>query len=205
MVLTGCMDLAAQDSINISKATLCKKGEVYTMRGGLGGVFSKGMNHLQSTLEYKYKIRTGSTVWYKADKLSETIIKQYETKELQAPIILVGHSLGANGQINVAKALYRWHIPVALLVTVEAVLPAIIPPNVKKVLNLHQSSLVYVPLFNGLMVKAEDPTLTYVENVDVSKIKNISVNHFTIDKNQAVQDIMLRDIMAVFGNSSKCE
>ena len=50
------------------------------MRGGLGGIFSKGMNHLEDTLADQYHIYASSTVWFKAKNLSDTIIKRYNSK-----------------------------------------------------------------------------------------------------------------------------
>lgn len=201
--LSGCVDLAAQDSAKQLRTASYAKGDVYTMRGGLGGVFSKGMNTLQSTLERDHEIRTASTVWYKANELSDFIIHQYQTGKRRGPIVLIGHSLGANEQINVAQRLYGAHIPVELLVTVETVLPIKIPPNVKMALNLYQPSPIFVPMFSGLKVKAMDPHQTKIENIDVSTIEGISVNHFTIDKNTEVQKIMLQHILAVMSRPHK--
>jgi hypothetical protein len=108
--------------------------------------------------------------------------------------VLIGHSLGANEQIKVAQRLYRAHIPVDLLITVDAVAPVRVPPNVKYALNLYKPALV--PMLSGLKVKAEDPEFTYVNNLDVSKLNNINVNHFTIDKNKQIQKIMLESVLA---------
>lgn len=194
------MDLASQGVVKDKRAKYYTKGQVYTMRG-LGGIFSTGMNRLENTLENEYKIRTASTIWYKANTLSDYIIKHYETKELQGPIVLIGHSLGANEQIKVAQNLSRANIPVDLLVTVDAVSPVKVPPNVKQVLNLYKPA--FVPMFSGLKIKAVDPEFTYVDNFDVSRIKDVYVNHFTIDKNKEIQKIMLQKVLAVINDMNK--
>ena len=195
--LSGCIDLAANDGrnkhIDVKKITHAK-GEVYTMRGGLGGVFSKGMNRLEDTLANDYQIYSSSTVWYKADALSHAIIAQYKAKRKHGPIILVGHSLGANEQIKVAKNLAQADIPVALLLTVDAVSPIKVPPNVKQAFNIYKPS--FVPLFSGLRLKAVDPKSTEIENFNITTIKDARVNHFTIDGNQSVQKIMLEKVLA---------
>lgn len=164
------------------------------MRGGLGGIFSTGMNHLQNTLERKYHVKAESTVWYKQEQLSHYIINHYGSKELKGPLVLVGHSLGANDQIKVARSLLKANIPVALLITVDAVSPLPVPPNVKKVLNLYKPS--FVPMFSGLQIRAMNPGKTKVENLDVTTLKTIDVNHFTIDKHEEVQRIMLESTLA---------
>lgn len=196
LFLTACVDLAVNngknkkvDARNISQVT----GEVYTMRGGLGGVFSKGMNRLEDTLENDYRVYASSTVWYKGKALSRHIIQHHKTKQAYGPIILVGHSLGANEQIQVANDLNRAHIPVALLITVDAVLPTTVPPNVAYVFNIYKPS--FVPLFSGLALKASDPKRTRVKNVNVATIKGAHVNHFTLDGNEKIQKIMLNQIL----------
>lgn len=198
--ITGCMDLASQAPAKNKQGVVYKKGQVYTMRG-LGGIFSKGMNRLENTLDNDYNVRTASTIWYKADKLSDYIIEHRKYKKFQGPIILIGHSLGANEQIKVAQNLYKANIPVDLIITVDAVAPIRVPPNVKYVLNLYKPA--YVPMFSGLRIKAVDPEFTYVNNFDVSKLQNIYVNHFTIDKHKEIQKIMLDNVLAVINHSKR--
>jgi thioesterase domain-containing protein len=202
-LLSGCVDLAVNNGKNKQKIlnNTPLKGEVYTMRGGLGGVFSKGMNHLEDRLQNNYKIPSESTVWYKANALSQAIIKQYKEKNKRGPIILVGHSLGANEQIKVAKNLAQANIPVALLITVDAVSPIRVPPNVKQAINIYKPS--FVPMFSGLKLKAVNEKVTHIENINVNTLKNAHVNHFTIDKDQSVQDIMVDNILAALHAKDK--
>lgn len=172
-----------------------RKGQVYTMRG-LGGIFSRGMNRLEDTLEDKYHVRTSSTIWYKANELADFIHTHYMDKSLTGPIILIGHSLGANEQIKVAKDLAKWNIPVDLLMTIDAVCPIAVPANVKEVFNIYKPS--FVPMFSGLKLRpclSESPT--HINNFNVKCIKNVYVNHFTIDKNAAIQKIMLEKVLSI--------
>ena len=195
LLLSGCIDLAGTQSLaKNGHYRFYSKAQVYVMRGGLGGIFSTGMNRLQKNLERDYKIKTESTTWFKAYSLADYIVKHYGSKELPGPIVLVGHSLGANEQIKVARILARAHIPVALIITVDAVSPLEVSPNVKYVLNVYKPS--FVPMFSGLRVKAIDPTKTKIDNVDVDTIKEIGVNHFTIDKHSLVQKMMIDKILA---------
>jgi len=194
--LPGCIDLASNDGRD--KQTYLKtisqaKAQVYTMRGGLGGIFSKGMNRLEDNLKQDHRIYVSSTVWYKANTLSHFIIEHYTKNKVHGPIILVGHSLGANEQIKVAKSLARAHIPVALLMTVDAVSPVKVPANVEHAFNIYKPS--FVPMFSGLTLTAVDPKHTYIENVNVDTLKGVSVNHFTIDGDKMIQKIMLEEVL----------
>ena len=204
MFLTGCIDLAVNNKRHVQTArknTPYAKGEIYTMRGGLGGVFSKGMNHLEDTLADDYQISASSTVWFKAMPLSDAIIKRYKENKIHGPIILVGHSLGANDQIGVARQLAYADIPVDLLITIDPVLPLRIPPNVKQAVNIYKPS--FVPLFSGMALKADDPKLTQIENLNVDTLKGMGVNHFTIDKHKYVQKVMVDKILATLKNVKK--
>lgn len=196
--LTGCMDLASTQRTIDKNSSI--KGQVYTMRG-LGGIFSTGMNRLEDKFANDYKIRTASTIWYKANALSTFIIAHHQDKEWQGPIILIGHSLGANEQITVAKNLDRAHIPVALLITIDAVAPAKIPPNVQEVFNIYKPSIF--PLFSGRALHAVDPQKTHIVNFNVTKNTRVYVNHFTIDKKAEIQKIMLNKVISVINKANK--
>lgn len=200
--LVGCFDLAATQSMAKDKEYVFKsKAQVFVMRGGLGGIFSTGMNQLQHTLEKEYRIKTESTVWYKAHTLSHYIIKHYGTDTLPGPIILVGHSLGGNDQIKVAQSLYKAHIPVALLLTVDAVSPLEVPPNVREVVNIYKPS--FVPMFSGLLINPLDNKATRVQNINVNTIPQLNVNHFTIEKNPNIQQLMLNKVLEVIHRDEK--
>lgn len=197
-LLTACVDLAVNDGRNKRvdiRSISHQKGEVYTMRGGLGGIFSKGMNRLEDNLENNYRIYAASTVWFRGGELSRAIIHNYRLEQHHKPIILVGHSLGANEQVQVAYRLKRAHVPVALLMTVDAVVPTSIPDNVKYAVNIYKPS--FIPLFSGLRVTAQTPKLTELENINLKEIRDADVNHFTIDGSPTVQKIMLDKILRI--------
>jgi len=204
--LTGCLDLAPSDRAakarHIARGNApYRTGQVYVMRG-LGGLFSLGMNRLENTLETDYQVQTHGSIWYKTNNVSAYIIKQYQTERKHEPIILVGHSLGANEQIKVARNLERAHIPVEFLLTVDAVSPITVPVNVKYAYNLYKPGIV--PMLSGLKLRADDPEFTHIENVNVSeKFKTSYMNHFTIDKHSNTQELMVQKIMDVINHDSK--
>ena len=196
-LLSGCIDMASNEAKNrqVAYKNAYVNGQVYTMRGGLGGIFSKGMNRLQDKLTDYYHINSYSTIWYKQHALSDSIIKQYKARKIHPPIILVGHSLGANDQIKVARSLWLANIPVALLITVDAISPLTVPPNVKSVVNIYYPA--HVPIFSGQAVRAMDPEYTSVDNYNVSTKKDMNVNHFNIESNRLIQQLMVDKILAV--------
>ncbi len=215
LTLVGCVDLSVSRS-NPAKKSLDQasyshhhakqhktrplSGEVHTMRGGLG-IFSIGMNTLRDSVSDQYNVPSSSTMWYNAGNESRAIVNYWYTHKIKRPIILVGHSLGANEQIKVARNLNKAGIPVDLLVTVDAVSQTIVPPNVKHALNIYKPG--YVPMFSGLKLRAVNPNATQIDNVNVNNLQNVSVNHFTIDKDKIVQAMILAEVEKVLSNGKR--
>lgn len=208
LLLSACVDLTAVRFMDAKKSRsnasqknlLLEKGEVHTMRGGLG-IFSMGMNQLQTEVSQRFNIPSDSSMWYNAGHVSKAIVNYHYQQQSRRPVILIGHSLGANEQIKVARNLNKVGIPVALLVTIDAVSTTHVPPNVKKAFNVYKPG--FVPMFSGLKLVADKPKLTQIENINVNELKNIRVNHFTIDKDKIVQTMILDEISKVLNNANK--
>lgn len=203
----GCVDLSGSrsnyQSLHALQEAAKKKpprGQVHTMRGGLG-IFSIGMNQLRDKVEAQYNIPAQSTMWYNAGDVSRFIIASY--RQQAEPIILIGHSLGANEQIKVARNLNAAGVPVALLITVDAVSQTIIPPNVKEAFNVYKPG--FVPMFSGLKLRAVNPHATQIENLNVNTLQAIRVNHFTIDKNKVLQALILDKVKKALVNGDRKE
>jgi hypothetical protein len=199
LTLASCVDLSGSRSTYLKNQTIkttsaIYAGEVHTMLGGLG-IFSIGMNKLRDSASERYHIPAYSTMWYNAGDVSRFIITHYYQQKNPQPIILIGHSLGANEQIKVARNLNDAGVPVALLVTVDAVSQTIVPPNVKQALNVYKPG--YVPMFSGLKLRAVDPSKTHIDNINVAIFKDLNVNHFTLDKATVVQELILERIKQV--------
>jgi len=219
--LTGCVDLTggqmmagkkksahslstAQDTANNKKTNTKQKkklyGEIHALRGGLG-IFSLGMNKLQAAVSERYDVPGSSTMWYSGGDVSRSIIDYHYKHHSNRPVILMGHSLGANEQIKVARNLEKAGIPVDLLVTLDAVLPPKVPGNVRHALNLYKPG--YVPMFSGIRLKADNPELTRIDNMNVNEIGGVKVNHFTIANNKKVQTIILDEVDKVLTDANR--
>lgn len=194
IALAACIDLSgSHHKLTKTSYTHSKySGEVYTMRGGLG-IFSIGMNQLSKSVEERFHVSAPSTMWYNAGAESRTIIENWRLHK--RPIVLIGHSLGANDQIKVARNLEKAGIPVALLVTVDAVSQTVVPSNVIHALNFYKPG--FVPMFSGLRLRAVNPKATKIDNINVDTLKGVQVNHFTIDKDKQVQSKILAEIEKV--------
>ena len=118
----------------MTPATLPTRGQthVYMMRG-LFGVFSQGIDALAAELN-----QTGYLAeiydWDSWQQVVATIQQRYQNGD-RGPIVVIGHSLGANAVLSVASALDAQAIPVELGVTFDATAPAPVPDNVAHFVN----------------------------------------------------------------------
>ena len=133
-------------------------------------------------------------------KLAKYIRTEYQAGRLTEPVVLVGHSIGADDQVRVARALNEAKVPVDLLLLIDPTLPPHVPPNVIHCVNLYKSHPLTdpVPAFRGVRVIADDPDRTNVENVNLRKTQvdfdTGEINHFNIAKVRGLQDMVLTEI-----------
>lgn len=105
------------------------------------------------------------------------------------PLVLVGHSQGANNAIDMARSLQAYNVTVDLLVTLSPFLQNPIPANVVKAINYYQGPGWGQPLeadrgFHGKIVNnnlVDDPT----------------ISHIGMDKSAKVQAEILSEITAL--------
>jgi thioesterase domain-containing protein len=111
----------------------------------------------------------------------------------EAPIILIGHSLGADAVMEMAAYLGRKGVPVALVVPFDGTKSFAASDNVARVLNLTQRDYAYMrggPGFHGTL-----------SNVDVSSDK--SIDHINIDKSPRLHARVVAEVLAVVSNHNK--
>ncbi|HEY9211275.1 MAG TPA: alpha/beta hydrolase [Ancylobacter sp.] len=105
---------------------------VYMMRG-LFGVFSQGIDALAVELNqtgYQAEVYD----WDGWEQVAALIAQRYQGGH-RGPVVIIGHSLGANAVINVATSLQVQSIPVELGVTFDATDPGQVPENVLVFIN----------------------------------------------------------------------
>jgi alpha-beta hydrolase superfamily lysophospholipase len=107
----------------------------------------------------------------------------------EGPIILIGHSLGADAVMEMAAYLGHKGIPVALVVPFDGTQSFAASENVGRVLNLTQRDYAYMrrgPGFHGTLA-----------NVDVSS--DPSIDHINIDKSPRLHARVISEVLAVVG------
>lgn len=163
-----------------------RAGHVYLYRGILN-VFSLGMDQIAYKLQAAGVVATVSnhTAW--SSEASE-MIAQYQAGNRE-PIILMGHSAGADATISVARKLAQYNIPVALIVNFDPVSPDAVPNNVRQIVNY------YVPAGWGQAVTGGSRFKGKLANVNESS----TTNHFSIDKDDGLQRQAIARVLAVTG------
>ncbi len=161
------------------------KGIVYFVRGILG-VFSRGLDQMGETLNDQGINAT--VINHQAWKKAAVTIANHHKKNKKAPIILVGHSWGANAILRIAKFLQQRDIKVQYFVTFEPNINLPVPANVESAANYYLSNSLL-----GQKLKKQQGSRGKLQNVDLITIDGIG--HFNIEKQTRVQKLVVKNIL----------
>ncbi len=178
-------ELDAIDIINRSKRHVTRSGEIYMMRG-LANVFSRGIDEMAEALRER-GIDASNFSYIQWPEIADDIVRRSQTKKLSYPIIIVGHSLGANESSKFANYLGERGIKVARVVTFDPVENGTVGKNIAKVTNY------YLPKSEGNQIVAGEDFTGEVENIDVSN--NEDITHTNIEKNEAFQKKIISNVL----------
>jgi hypothetical protein len=123
MFALGSMPATAQSVAGTAQA----RAHVYLLRG-LMNIFSLGMDSLAEELSKRgvYAITVSNhSEW---QSLADQAASNYKARK-EDPIILIGHSLGADAVMQMAAYLNRKNIPVALVVPFDGTESFSTPPQ----------------------------------------------------------------------------
>jgi len=160
------------------------RAHVYLLRG-LMNIFSLGMDTLAEELERRGVHATVDN-YASWQTLADQAASKYGAGS-EAPIILIGHSLGADAVMEMAAYLGRRGIPVALVVPFDCTASFSASPNVARVLNLTKHYYMSPgPGFHGSLV-----------NLDLTSSGNI--DHLNIDKSPRLHARVIGEVLAIVG------
>jgi len=111
------------------------------------------------------------------------------------PLVLVGHSQGANNVIDMARSLETRKIPVDLLVTLAPFMQDPLPSNVVRAVNYYQSPGWGAPLTADRGFRGK------LSNVNVGD--DWTIAHISIDKITKIHADIAREIAAVLQAKEK--
>ncbi|KAB2731155.1 thioesterase domain-containing protein [Brucella intermedia] len=163
------------------------QADVYLLRG-FGDIFSTGIDEIGRQLQ-----ANGVDAHVEGHQAWRFVLNRILTDQRnnpRAPVVLIGHSLGANAVIDIAAALEKKGIQVAYMATFAATAPAPLPGNVRRVVNFYFKQHGWgLPLTAGPRFKGS------LDNRDFSGMKDIG--HFNIEKQRPLQDEVVRNVLGI--------
>lgn len=168
-------------------------GKVYLLRGLLN-IFSLGMDDLAAKLERR-GVNAGVYEYGQWESLCNDAAARVRAGG--GPIILVGHSLGADAVVDMANRLGQMGVPVALVVAFD--------PTVHNVLTGRTTStfINYYQSDNGFgrPVVRGGGFHGNLSNIDLRK--HTEFGHGSIDKSSMLHAAVIGRVMALVGRGSK--
>jgi hypothetical protein len=166
-----------------------KTGQVYLIRG-FANIFSTGLDTLGKSLTAD-GIKAEVLSLPNADAFARRLADKYRASKDARPIVLIGHSLGADMTFAVARALEPMKIPVGLIISFDPTGKGPVPRNVKKALNFYTgganlwSPVTPMPGFKGDLANI---------NLRQGETAIKGIGHFNIDKNPGLHDRAIQEI-----------
>lgn len=185
--------IATAQSSRAPKATI-DHGYVIVLRG-IMNIWSRGMDTLAKKLEARgARVHLDNHRYWK--ELALELAKRYQADKNIAPIIIIGHSLGANAAVLMGDKLGEYKVPVRLIISFDGLsytedTQAPISWNVQEVLNFYNSKLLGVELVPGRGFSGK------IDNVDVQGVRG--AGHLKIDKNPELQARAISLVMQALG------
>ena len=165
-------------------------GHVYLLRG-LTTIYSFGIDQLAAKINHR-GVTASVYGLSESGSIASDIVRKYKSGEDRGPIMLLGHSSGADTAIAIAQRLKEAGVPVALAFGFDPTRIAdAVPANVELFINLYQGGNIIGggevqpgPDFRGRLI-------------DVDLREHTEIVHITLDKTPAVQDAVADKITAV--------
>ncbi|MEE9314754.1 MAG: alpha/beta hydrolase [Rhizobiaceae bacterium] len=191
MLLATSSPAFAQSANSVDKRPIeiAKKksfvGDVVFVRGGFN-VFSTGLDQMAKKLAR----RGVSSRIAQHTETSKTVseIVRHQKKYGRKPVILIGHSWGANEVIHIARALQKKRIRVNYMVVFAATNPPPIPRNVQKTTNYYFKTNGW-----GKPVRRGRGTRGSIRNIDLSNVSGM--NHFNVEESPKIQRQVIQNIL----------
>jgi len=205
--MTGCFGVQlgtmkpGQMSWVQTNTTEPRAGHAYLIRG-LIGLFSYGIDRMTE----KVAAAGVEAHVFQEDQtpiLGKTIVEKYKAaRNTHEPIVLIGHSLGADDAIKISKMLQAENIPVDLLITVDATRPPLVPGNVKLCYNYYQPSIFDgTGILRGVPLQLEPGAKTVLYNYNIrgerKDLLEWDTNHVNIDKNTKIHTDVVKHVLEI--------
>jgi len=177
-----------------------RAGNVFLLRGFIG-IFSTGIDSLGEQIN-----DTGVEAQVFQDdqwkSLAATVGERYRDTADPEPLILIGHSYGADDVVRIARELDKYDVKVDLLITLDPVTPPAVTKNVVRAFNLYQTNGAWdsLPWLRGVELIKEDGASGAVENINIrtdrTDLLEPGTDHFNIEKKKTIHQELIKQILA---------
>jgi hypothetical protein len=171
------------------RATGSRPYQIYLLKG-LADVFSSGMDFLQGKLQARGIVGEvhSHTEW---ETLAQSAIAKWRSGN-HGPIIIIGHSFGADAAISMAQRLGEAQVPVALLVAFSPADSGPANGNVARAVTYYQSNSAW----HGQVTRGAG-FHGALENVDLANAPDIT--HFNIEKAERLHAATIAKVAGLVG------
>jgi hypothetical protein len=171
--------------VQVQARNLNTDAQIVLMRG-LANVFSRGMDEMSATLTgHGFQPRLiNHRGWQNA---ADTIVQNYRAGN-RAPIVIIGHSLGANASFRLAKRLQGQNIPVAYVAVFDPTQSLAVPGNVDTFVNFYLNRTGRPARFSATRHKSK---------VNLNLTTSPGLTHTNIDQSRRLQDIVINRILQI--------
>jgi hypothetical protein len=185
----------AASSVQPAVAKAQPRGSVYLFLGLLN-VFSTGLDALSGELKAKGVHNTAMNYGGWMGPAADIKVRWAKDKNATRPIVLVGHSFGADAAIAMAADLGKKGIPVDLIVIFDATQRQPVPANVRHLINFYGATDgVGKKLAGGKGFHGK------LENINIDKLKE-AIGHLNIEKQPAFHKRVLAEVLSLYGRRS---
>ncbi len=201
VLLAGCSAMTPGNIDEVKPFSEAPRaGTVYLVRGWIG-IFSTGIDSLGEKVNQAgvHGMVFQENQWR---ELAAAIAERYKAAKDPEPLILIGHSYGADDAVSIARELDQENIPVDLIITLDPTTPPNVPRNVRHCVNLYQpNTLDALPFMRGIPLKADEDFAGKLENVNIradrTDLLDPDLNHFNIEKKEKIHAETIKQILAV--------
>jgi len=171
-------------------------GNVYLLRGFIG-IWSFGINDITTRIN-ESGVRANV---YQEDQWGEVcnaIIEKYQHNPNHEPLIIIGHSYGADDALKMAKKLQQHNINIDLIITLDPVTPPKVPTNIRLCYNIYQPGMLdMLPFFRGVKLDAEAEGNLQNVNIraDRRDLLEPNTDHFNIEKNKRIHEEIVKKVL----------
>ena len=186
------VEALAAGRVELAAAKAQPRGSVYLFLGLLN-VFSTGLDTLSDELKARGVPNTAMNYGGWMGPAADVEARYAKNRWRTRPIVLIGHSFGADAAIAMSAALGKKGIPVDLVVLFDATARQPVPANVRHLINFYGGTDGI-----GKVLRPGKGFHGRLQNINVDRL-NSTIDHLNIEKQESLHKRVIRAVLALYG------